>query len=333
MKTLSERPLSDRRFGGCARHSAWSAVALLASSAVLSLILAARPFGIDRDFIEYKTFYDAGDGASRMVQSGIGLLWRNLASFGLSFYEALTVTTFLALTPKLLVLARGRYWIESLIAYFLIFLPVLECTQIRLALSLGLALPAIQMTVLNGRATSSALILGALSCWIHTSALAVVLPLLLWERASRYPTISCGAAILLSIMLATTELEWLVTALHPQGQSLLPTADSTTFNPIAIRTLSVLLLTAIALANLYRVPGSFRPLPIITLCCCCFAISAPSAPVVAGRVFELGMLMPLLWIPALPNRSRKASYAIYFSLGLLVSYLTLTDPTFFRQTQ
>ena len=306
---------------------------LLVGSAVISLVLAVRPLGIDRDFIEYKSFYDAGDGASRMVQSGIGFLWRNLASVGLSFYEALVVTTFVALTPKLLILARGRYWMESVIAYILIFLPVLEATQIRLALSMGFALLAIQLTIRDGRATSSALLLGSLACWIHTSALVLVLPILLWARASRYPTISCGIGLLSTVTLATTELEWIVTVLHPQGGSLLPVADSGAFNPIAIRTLSVLLLTAVALANLYRIPSSFRPLPIITLCCCGFAMSVPNAPVVAGRVFELGMLMQLFWIPVLPNRSRQASYAIYFSLGLLISSLALTDPTFLSQTR
>jgi len=312
-------------------------------SAMISLVLAARPLGIDRDFIEYEKFYDAGDeyekfyGAgdepSRMVQSGLGLFWRSLANFEVPFYEALVLTTFIALTPKLLILARGRHWIAHIIAYFLIFLPVLEATQIRLALSLGFALPAIQLTICNGRATSSALLLGALSCWIHTSALVLVLPILLWGQASRYPTISCSTAILFTAMLVATEFEWIVTVLHPQSAALLQTADSQMFNPIAIRTLSVLLLTAIALANLYRMPDSFRPLPIVTLCCCEFAISVASYPSVAGRVFELGMLMPLFWIPALPNRSRQASYAVYLLLGLFISSQFLTDPTFFSQTR
>jgi hypothetical protein len=307
----------------------WSPMFLMGACIALSFLLAARPLGIDRDYVEYELQYLNGDGASRITMSGFGFLWRACNALDMSFYSALAVTTFLALTPKLVMFTAGASPRFQVVAYSLLFLHTLELTQIRLALALGLALPALHIAMRSGKPSAGALLSAGIAAWIHPSTLIFALPIALWKPMKRYPWIF-GSASALLILAPDSLYQELVLRLHPQGDALVGRSDNLPFNPAAVRVVVVGVITAIAWAELRRLPESARPLPVIALYCLCLSIRLGSWPVVAGRVFELGMLLPILWIPLLPRRPREVSCAGYIMLGALISILVALDPTFFQ---
>jgi hypothetical protein len=305
----------------------WASI--LSACLAVAFILATRPMGFDRDYFEYESHYLNGDGASRITMSGFGFLWHAFNALDMSFYSALTVTTFLALTPKLVLFTTGTSPRFQVAAYTLLFLHTFELTQIRLALALGLALPALYIAMRSGMPSTGALFCAGIAAWIHPSTLILALPIALWKPIKRYPWFF-GTASLLVMLTPDSLFQELILRFHPQGASLVEQSGNLRFNPAAVRVAAVGAITAIAWVHLRLLPESARPLPVMALFCLCLSIRLGSWPVVAGRVFELGMLLPLLWIPLLPRCPREVSAAAYLLLGTLIALLVGLDPTFFR---
>lgn len=320
--TIGALPAIERK----ARH-----MLILLIAGVLALTITLRPFGLDRDFREYALFYSgAVERGSRMEWSAFGITWRILEGMGVPFFVTMAFTTFAALLPKFQtarMLPTPWLWI---LTYITVFLPLLEYTQIRLALSLGAALLCLNRCMRLGGCDWQAFAFAAMAAWIHASLLPLVPVVICWRWFSAHTYILLFLSIVPAFFPYEVVMD-LAMRLHSEYVPLdfAPDTSSPHFNLLSLRNIVVGLTLVISIAQIRRMPQGMRPLLGIALGYFAMGVSTIDEPVIAHRTIEIAMLFPPLWVPWLAIIGRVLVSIGYCVLSAVILYLMISDPTFF----
>lgn len=324
----SPRELSVRVInvqGAVSHGRIWYTIAAIC----IAVVVAIRPLGLNRDFSEYMLAYqDAPDRSARIMWSGLGFIWRILGELNVPFQVALVITTIAALTPKVRIIASHPYAAFWFLYYLCAVLLLHEYTQVRIALAMGCALVTMSRVVVIGTIDLRGLLWAAAAIWIHPSVVVFTPWWLCWSWLAGRP----GLMVLLSTLPILLPLDFaanFAAILHPASGELMPTHQEwPAGNPLSARNLLLISLAAIGVVNLTRIPSRVRPVVGISLGCLSLWYATYTAPVIAHRVLELSLILPMFWVSYLPPFARRLSMVLVGCLGALLGYLFVTDPTF-----
>lgn len=296
---------------------------------LVALAVAMRPLGLDRDFSEYVVAYESSpDRSARIMWSGLGSLWRILSGLNVPFQVALGITTIAALAPKARLIASKPCAVFWSLYYLSAVLLLHEYTQVRLALAMGCALVTMSRVVDLGSLDLRGAAWAAAAIWIHPSIVFFAPWWLCWGWLAARP----GVMVLLSTLPILLPLELVAdfaVSLHPAAGEMLPSyQDWPAGNPLSLRNLLLLGVTAVGVGKLTQLPSRVRPVVGISIGCLSFWYATHTAPVFAHRVLELSLILPIFWISYLPILWRRLSMVLVGCLGALLGFFYMTDSTF-----
>ena len=306
----------------------WSLAAIALAAAV---VISLRPLGLDRDYSEYWLyFHDRPERSARIDISAFGVLWQAARALEFSFGTVLTVTTFAAVLPKLVVLTRRPLAWIWLVFYGLALVPLHESTQVRLAVGLGLMFLALDRAVRNGRSDLLTVAWAAMAAWTHPTLLLYIPWLMAWRWIGRH----WGVGIVLAfapLLVPDFVIATAMSTVHTHDLLALSIEiNDQSGNPISARNLILVTVSLIGLLNIRSLPPANRPAVFILTCSLSTWYATAELPLIAHRVLEVVMVAPFFWIPELPATARWISAMLMLCLTAGLAYLLLSDPTFFR---
>ncbi len=295
---------------------------------IFSWLAAERFLGIDRDYIQYFSFFES---LSRSYDGRfeLGFVFLNLLvkSVGLSFYFLLFISAFLSLSPKLYLICKNPNWAFWVVIYFLMLYPLHEMTQVRVSIALGFGYLALYFAI-RENLSPRVVIFSVLSILFHWTLL-IFIPFIVFVDFFKKREI----ILIVSIILVPTVFIYLslsfLSYLNPQVTHMVNTANSMQANPFSSRNIIFVSIALIGLANINKIKFYCLPWLYLTV----FGISVwygmMEIPVFAHRIFELTMFSCFLWVPNLPKNSRVIAMTLLAALSvyLFINALYL-DPLF-----
>ncbi|SDO28876.1 EpsG family protein [Vreelandella arcis] len=284
---------------------------------IFSYFTAFRLLGIDRDYFQYKQFFDSlsldYDGRFELGFVWLSLLIKN---FGWPFCVLLFTTAYISLSAKFYLIAKlpnKFFWIG---VYFLILLPLHEMTQLRVAIALGFGYLAIYFSI-NESLSVRVTVLAVLSVLFHWTLL-VFVPFVVFSRFLKRRRVSLLILIAFGPVVFIYFSFSFLSYLNPQVPAIVNAASEMQANPFSARNIIFLSIVAIGLANINRIQSDQLPWFYLSFFGIFFWYGMMYIPVFAHRVFELTIFSYFLWIPSLPKFSRLLAMIL---ISLIAIYL------------
>lgn len=295
---------------------------------LLSCFTAFRFFGIDRDYLQYKDFFESlvfgYDGRFELGFVSLSLLVKMM---GLSFWALLFCSAFLSLVAKLYLIVRLPSWMFWFAIYFLALYPLHEMTQIRVSIALGFGYLAVYFSSYQ-KNNFGIIFFSTLAVLFHWTLLTFI-PFIIFSNIFRKRSfLIIGMVVFAPVIIISVSLG-LLDYLNPQVSRMIETAREMEANPFSSRNVIFAALIILGLSNYNRFPSSILPFFYISVFGLSFWYGMMSIPVFAHRIFELTLFSYFFWIPALPKYRRFFSMTLFLMLSiyLFISSLYL-DPLF-----
>lgn len=310
------------------KRSVGESAFILIFSLIFSWLAAERFLGIDRDYVQYLSFFGSlswsYDGRFELGFVFLSLLVKGL---GLSFYFLLFISSFISLSPKLFLIYKNRSWAFWGILYLLILYPLHEMTQIRVSIALGFGYLALYFST-REELSFRVITLSVLAVLFHWTLLCFV-PFIVAVSFFKKRNITLIFSIILAPALVVYFLLGFLDRLNPQVIQIINSASLTQANPFSSRNVVFLTIVFIGLANINRIERDFLPWLYLSVFGVSFWYGMMEIPVFAHRVFELTIFSYFLWVPRLPKYSRAISmtFLSVLSIYLFISSLFI-DPLF-----
>lgn len=289
----------------------------LAFVASLSFFTAFRLFGIDRDYLQYKEFFDSlaleYDGRFELGFVVLSLL---IKMAGMPFWVLLFVSAFISFLAKLYLIVRLPNWFFWIVVYLLALYPLHEMTQIRVSIALGFGYLAIYFSTVQ-KFNFKVVVFSALAILFHWTLLTFIPFIWFIDKFRKRSLFTIGLVVFAPVIIISSSLG-LLDYLNPQVSSMMAAADKMEANPFSSRNLIFGTLVILGLSNYNKFPPSVLPFFYVSVFGYSFWYGMISIPVFAHRIFELTLFSYFFWIPALPRYRRLFSMAL---IGVLSVYL------------
>lgn len=301
---------------------------------LLSYSVAFSVFGVGRDYNNYSSFYsEIGprlDLREFRYEPGFVLFaWMAKNVLGFDFRWFLFVATVLALGIKIWLINRHtKYPLLVFFVYALVFMPIFEHTQIRLAVGISFSYFGLLLFVLGRRRSGLVgMVFGVL--FHYTLVLIIVFGLLHWILSSGkllLSTVSFGIVSSLAVLVVFLYSDSLL-LLNPLLANYVELADEanvpvffSVFNMMLMLPILVLLYSYIRFG--YDGAGVFYWMSVASLICFLFFTSVP---VVAQRLRDLLGFSILFWFSCFGRWRLSAGAGVLFvvfgAVGVFLSYV------------
>ena len=281
----------------------------------LSCFTAFRIFGIDRDYLQYKNFFESlvfeYEGRFEL---GFVILSLLIKMMGLSFWALLFLSALLSLTTKLYLIVRLPNWIFWFVIYFLALYPLHEMTQIRVSVALGFGYLAVYFSSYQ-KYNFKIFVFSILAVLFHWTLLTFI-PFIVFSKIFRRRSLLIVGGVVFAPVIVISASLGVLDYLNPQVGHMIETAREMEANPFSSRNLICAALIILGFSNYNRFPSSVLPFFYISVFGLSFWYGMMSFPVFAHRIFELTLFSFFFWIPALPRYRRLVSMALFFVLSI-----------------
>ena len=303
-------------------------VFLLIFVIVLSLLAAVRFFGIDRDFYQYRYFFDElslpyeGRFEPGFVYFSFLVKWVRG-----SFTDLLFLVAIFSLAIKIHLILKLPHYLYWLIVYFLMLFPLHEMTQMRAAMAIGLGYLALHLSINSiKRVLPFSLFLLAAT---FQSSILILLPFFLSPRLfHRFDWRLLFSVMFLPIVCLYPFIEYL-SYLNPLVLTALNSVVETEANPFSSLNISLVLILISGIFSAKKLPENKLPWLYVSAMGLGLWYGFMSIPVFAHRLLELTIFSYFFWIPYLPKRDRIFTMTLFFVLAIYMFTRSLfIDPLF-----
>lgn len=294
---------------------------------------AERLFGIDRDLLQYKEFYNTlSFNYSGRFEPGFVFFSFILKSLNIPFDIFLYVSAFLALRYKIYLLSRFKNSFLWLLVYLAIIYPTHELTQIRVSIALAFAYYAMYSVMMNeGLLSFRVIFFLLLSVFFHYTCLFFVPFILFYSRLSKPKYLYCLLVVIIPVIFFKLSIASL-DVINPDVKNIIFSSElgENAVNPFSFKILTLISVCILGLL-------SFKIMPIIALPWYYLSLSGISVfyglidvPVFAHRILELTVFSSFYWIGFLPVRYKFTAIGIFCVFSMYYLYrIIYIDPLFY----
>ncbi len=294
---------------------------------VLSAMAAVRIFGEDMDFFSYESYYDNIDNDnSKGYEPVFNFIAIAIRAKGFEFSSFLFIISFISLVLKFFVFNKFKFSLYSIIIYFLVFYPLHEMTQIRVAVGLSLILLAFYFRGINMRYVSIITIVLALGT--HYSMILFLPFLLFFEKFKNRSLFILFILIVLPFIVKMFFLPYAEMLGNVQDH-VLNLHDYAPQNILSTRSILSLGLIFYFMYNFNKVDTNYRVWIYIWFFGYSCFIAFHSFPIISGRFFELAFISVIV---VTANYNGQSAYKIMSAIGIISVYIFVKmvylDPIF-----
>ena len=293
-----------------------------------SLLAALRLLGIDRDFDQYRIFFDdlsfPYDGRFELGFVYFSFVIKR--SFG-SFFALLFFVALLSLVVKfylILKLPNSWYW---LIVYLLVLFPLHEMTQMRVAIAIAFGYLALYLFTNRVGSVWPFLLLFIASMFQYS--ILILMPFFIFSKYVKYFDWRILLFLIFSpAILVFNSIEY-ASFLNPIIFWELNSIGEYSTNPFSILNISLISVVAIGISYANNFPASKLPWLYLSAMGLGLYYGLMEIPVFAHRLLELTIFSYFFWIPYLPKIRRYFAMTIF---SVLATYIfaksIIIDPLF-----
>jgi len=284
----------------------------------ISLLIALRPLGLDKDYQNYLEYYNSIiQGASVNVELGYKILvWFN-AVIGTDFVGVLFIFAFIAIYGKCVLLRRlpqatKQEWLYFGVLYFLTFFPLWELTQIRNA-----AAVVICCLALLEEKKSKALFYFLMAILLHNVSFMILALWLVKRYFNRFKYAIISAVVIVVSLL----LKYM-----PYYDSYAADIYAEKFNPFSLKVLFIII--TFGYVQISRTPQA-KIFSYYALGLLLFYFAMGKMPAAAVRVADISLFFTVLSL----SITRGSMGWIYKSATLLALGYMFTSISYFGATK